>query len=107
MDMGVGMQINISRNSCLLSIQHPKSDRLQGLVRFARRKASLWCLIALFTLLIGCDYEKHKAEKYRASVNPENGKIVEVDGEKFRIVYIGGVRFRFPDTPQFGGGGYM
>lgn len=80
-----------------------KNARRRRIARFNPVFAVL--IAALLMLLIGCDYEKRKAEKYRASVNPENGKIVEVDGEKFRIVYIGGVRFRFPDTRQFGGGG--
>jgi len=55
----------------------------------------------LWMLLTGCDMEKDRQDKYKASINPENGKIVEVNGEKFRIIYIGGVRFRFPDTDQF------
>jgi hypothetical protein len=64
-----------------------------------RRKLLGFLLLAILT---GCDVEKHKRDNYRASVNPEHGKIVEVNGEQFRIVYIGGVRFRFPDTYQFG-----
>jgi hypothetical protein len=60
---------------------------------------SIWLLVVLLLmLLMGCDSEKDRRDKYQATVNPENGKIVEVNGEKFRIVYIGGVRFRFPIT---------
>jgi hypothetical protein len=61
-----------------------------------------WKLLGflLFTLLTGCNMDN--PEENKPSINPENGKIVEVNGEKFRITYIGGVRFRFPDTNQFG-----
>jgi hypothetical protein len=61
-----------------------------------------WKLLGflLFTLLMGCNVDDPE-EKARA-VNSEHGKQVEVNGEKFRIIYIGGVRFRFPDTNQFG-----
>jgi hypothetical protein len=65
-----------------------------------------WLLfLPILMLLIGCKSEEQdRREKYRTTVNPENGKLVTVKGEKFRIVYIGGVRFQFPDTPdrQFG-----
>jgi hypothetical protein len=56
--------------------------------------------LLILQLLVGCDPyqdEKRKVAKYQATVNPENGRIVEINGEEFRIVYIGGVRFRFPE----------
>jgi len=53
----------------------------------------------LFTLLTGCDLDS--SEKNRPPVNPDHGKRVEINGEKFRIIYIGGVRFRFPDNNTF------
>jgi hypothetical protein len=56
-------------------------------------------------LMVGCrdqiSDEKRRIAKYQATLKPENGRIVEVNGEEFRIVYIGGVRFRFPNTNQF------
>ena len=61
----------------------------------------LACFFALL-LVMGCKSEdQERQEQYQASVNPENGKTLEVNGEEFRIVYIGGVRFKFPDTRQF------
>jgi hypothetical protein len=70
------------------------------LLRYAR-----WLLFLLSLYwLAGCDPyqdEKRKVAKYQAAVNPENGRIVEVNGQEFRIVYIGGMRFRFPNTNQF------
>jgi hypothetical protein len=66
----------------------------------------LVCLVALL-LMMGCKSEnQEKREQYQATVNPENGKIVKVNGEEFRIVYIGGVRFRFPNTRQFRSAGF-
>lgn len=60
-------------------------------------------LLSILILVMGCKpEEQERREKYQTTVNPENGKIVEVNGEKFRIVYIGGVRFRFPINNQFG-----
>lgn len=53
----------------------------------------------LFTLLTGCDLDS--SEKNKPPVNPDHGKRVEINGEKFRIIYIGGVRFRFPDTNTY------
>jgi hypothetical protein len=56
--------------------------------------------LLIFQLLVGCDPyqdEKSRRAKYQATVNPDNGRIVEINGEEFRIVYIGGVRFRFPE----------
>lgn len=60
-----------------------------------------WKLLGflLFTLITGCDLDS--AEKNKPPVNPEHGKRVEINGEKFRIIYIGGVRFRFPDNDTF------
>lgn len=61
-------------------------------------------LVYLFALLlvIGCKpEEQERREKYQATVNHENGRLVTVKGETFRIIYIGGVRFRFPDTTQY------
>jgi hypothetical protein len=55
--------------------------------------------LLLFTLLTGCDLDS--SEKNKPLVNPDHGKRVEINGEKFRIIYIGGVRFRFPDNDTF------
>lgn len=42
------------------------------------------------------------------SIYPEHGKVLDVNGEKFRIVYLGGQRFRFPMTNEFQwNGGYF
>jgi len=48
---------------------------------------------------MGCDLDS--SEKNKPPVNPDHGKRVEINGEKFRIIYIGGVRFRFPDNNTF------
>jgi hypothetical protein len=64
------------------------------------RQKLLWFLLLM--LITGCgESEKEKRDKYQATLPSDNGKQVEVNGEKFRIAYIGGVRFRFPDTDQF------
>lgn len=55
----------------------------------------------LLMLLTGCESEQDRIDKHQATVNPENGKIIEVNGEKFRIIYIRGVRFRFPKNNTF------
>jgi len=70
----------------------------------ARRSVFLYlCFIAfLLVILMGCNpSEQDKRDKYQETVNPENGKFVEVNGERFQIIYIGGTPFRFPNTRQF------
>jgi hypothetical protein len=53
----------------------------------------------LWLLLTGCDWDSTK--KNKPPINLDHGKRVEINGEKFRIIYIGGVRFRFPDNDTF------
>lgn len=62
----------------------------------------LWVplLISLVWTVFG-ESEQERIAKYQATLPPDNGKIIEVEGEKFRVVYIGGIRFRFPDNYKF------
>ncbi len=57
----------------------------------------LWCL--LLSLLMGCNVDN--SDEKTGQIGADHGMVFEVNGEKFRIANLGGVRFRFPDNYTF------
>ena len=68
-----------------------------------------WLLVGLLLmLLMGCsESEQAKKEKYLATLPSDHGKTVEVNGKKFSIIYVGGMRFRIPDDGNSIGDDYF
>lgn len=50
------------------------------------------------TLLVGCDNMFGK-EKKNPMIDPEHGKTIEKNRQKYRVYVVGGVRFVVPDSP--------
>lgn len=63
------------------------------------KKVAYLLLFLLIAQLTRCYYAN--VNKYVPINPPDHGQRLEINGEKFRIIYIGGVRFRFPDNDTF------
>ncbi len=76
-------------------MNHGIDDKKQ-VHQLVRRK-----LLGLFglTLLVGCDNMFGK-QKEKSMIDPEHGKTIERNGQKYRVFLAGGIRFVAPDSHQ-------
>lgn len=64
----------------------------------------VWFIFFLIDMLFGYDaYMRSEKVKFPAKIHPEQNEVYDINGQRYRVIYIGGVRFHFPENYYLAG----